>query len=367
MSIISSCRRGSAEAVFVVIGVLLVGAVLCGMLFLGSTESVTLDPSTAPQAPPSQAQTDTVRVGDLELPQAALGGGDSAIELGGDEEWRDLDKVFDGQGTISGTVDAAPGVVFPDGWELVVEPSKFVIGRKKAVTRVLELPGNQRTFEVRDLPMAAYRVYARARGLNCAAQEVSLYKVKGYEQMPGNHHARVMLRLMPAGFLDGSVLDDDGLPVEGLPVTIERLTTRERRMTLTGPDGLFAFQDVLDGKYMLYYGSPNKPLVAQEELHFRAPQVRRPEVVVPRLASIKIEVIDEHARGIPQAKVRGFGPTPIDTLTDAYGIATLRFLPAGRYKVRVDGSSSGLDRHGKMDFHLQGDEELELVQIVCRE
>ena len=61
----------------------------------------------------------------------------------------------------------------------------------------------------------------------------------------------------------------------------------------------------------------------------------------------------------------GWGPVTIAVETDLMGAAVVRFLPAGNYKVRVDGSSSGLDRRGKMDILLTGHEVEKPVQVVC--
>ena len=347
----------------VVFGVLAISALVFALLFVGSWgasgDASTVSPAQPDHAGPPPATSPQLAA--TTTPEIGTPAIETAVEL----DWREREKIFEGQARISGEIDAADGVVFPAQWRLVIEPSLFGVGRQHAATRILDMPGNQRSFEVADLPMGGYRVYAKAAGLNCSPQEVTLFKVEGYEHLPGRDHVHVQLRFARAGFMDGSVLDAEGQPAEGLSITMERSTTGERRSTETTPAGMFSFRDVVDGAHRIYFGDPNRPLIPAEDFVFKAPELRYPERAVPRLASVRFTIVDELARGIPGAKVRGWGPTPIDTETDAYGTALVRFLPAGRYKVRVDGSSSGLARDGKTDFLLEGGEVEKHVQVVC--
>ena len=299
--------------------------------------------------PGSAGAPDPAPAGRSELVAGAPVEGDLAprtsLEIGRDFPWKTAPKSFDGTCTISGVVEVALDLPFPERWTLVIEPSVFGKGRERAERRAVEMRGGERTFEERDLPMGGYRVWAQADGLNCAPQEVLLFRLADQPQLAGKDHAHLMLQLTRSGFVDGSVLDVDGRPVEGLAVTLEDRNDRSRRTVRTGPAGIWRVDDVRDGAYRVLFGPPDRPLIPAEDLGFVGPSHRFPDRVVPRLIAFEVRVLDDGGRPLAGASVRGLGQPlgAIEATTEADGIARVTHAPAGRYQLRVaaEGGWSG--------------------------
>lgn len=260
-------------------------------------------------------------------------------------------------GLLRGTVATPPGVPFPERWTLVVEPVEALEGSERAVRRELELDGTEREFDLRDLPLGGYAVSASAPGMSTRTTHVLL--VKGSAR-------RVMHMVMtPAGFIDGSLVEDGGAPAEGLTVTLVNMATGERRSTESDPAGLYLFEGVTDGRYTISFGDPVAPLLEAEELSFKAPSLRFPRRTIPHTCTVRFRVVDEFMNPLAGAAVRGFGNAggPIDLFSDEAGVAVAVALPAGRYRVSADHESG---RRGKATFELGASTREVSVEIPCR-
>jgi hypothetical protein len=350
-------RRGNAAVVTVAV-VTLFGLVVLGLLVWG-TSSGTPEPLGPERPAPGPVAAEDAPPRDPEELRAS-----SPIEVGADLEYKQYEKVFAGRGTISGAIDTAAGVPFPDSWELVIEPSKFGLGREHAETRVVAMPGAQRTFEEHDLPLAGYRVWARAAGLNCRGQEVLLFKLEGQEHLPGVSHKHLMLRFQRAGMLDGVVRDVNGVALVDLPVFVDETSGDWRAEVRTNGAGAWRVDGLLDGKYQVSLGSRTRPLQPVTEVVFSAPSQHLPDAVLPAMGSVVLRVVDGDGRGLPDAKLRGFGPVPIDATTDVVGEALQRFLLPGRYQLRAQHDTTAGE--GKLDLEVDADDDGRIVEIVCR-
>lgn len=235
--------------------------------------------------------------------------------------------VFDGSGTIAGHVFITPGAEMPARWTLTIEPSQFLEGKERAETRRLELSGSEVEFEVTGLPQAGYVVRASAVGMN--SSEINVMIARGLERQYVN------LKLKPAGFIDGGVTNTRGEPLDGLPVVLEAIDTHVRVETKTDSAGNFIFRDVLDNEYLLYFGSPDNPLIPKQSLLFRAPSLRMPTREIPHDSELTVTVVDSHEMPLAGVLLRGWGSAngAHQATTDSAGRATLRFLPEGQYKI----------------------------------
>lgn len=255
-----------------------------------------------------------------------------------------LVRDFNGRGSLAGRATVQAGLDFPKRWTLHLEPSQSLslAGRERAVTRDIVIEAGEE-FEVKDLPLGGYSVSARAPGLNGIPVDVALFKRQ--------EHAYVMLRMTPAGFLDGGVVDAEGVPVDDLLVLLERNEDLTRRETRTDAAGNYIFQDVLDGEYTLYFGSAETPLLPPRQLRFQAPSLRFPTSELPPMASVRLKAVDGDGRALPDVLFRGYGTKngTIEGTSDAAGEYRARFLPAGRYRV-----TAYLEKapRGKVNFDL---------------
>jgi len=234
---------------------------------------------------------------------------------------------FKGKGTIAGHLFVAPGAEMPANWTLIVEPSQYLQGKELAVTRRLELDASNVEFEINGLPQAGYVVRATAPGMN--SSEVNVLLARGFERQYIN------LKLRPAGFLDGGVTNKQGKPLDGLDVVLESTLTHLRVKTQTNMAGNYLFRGVLDGEYLLYFGSPDSPLLPKQSVLFKAPSLRFPTREIPHDGTLTVRVVDARNVLIPDAKIRGWGTIGgvLDAPTNSSGDALFRFLPPGKYKV----------------------------------
>ena len=254
-----------------------------------------------------------------------LGGGNARTPSGEDARFR-------GRGQIRGHVEVTGSEPFPLVWRLVVRPSTMLIGRELAEERILEFTDGRQDFVVADLPLAGYDVMAEAAALNGLPQPVLLER--------RNENPFLNLRMIPAGFLEGTLVDDEGLPAEGVPVALLSLESEdETEEVRTDALGKFHFESVLDGPYLLVVGHPNAPILPKPRaLRFQAPSMTLPPIELPPLATLDVQVTDVDQRGIPDVRVRGSGTRGgvFTGETDAYGAFRARHLPPGRYRIRIE-------------------------------
>ena len=173
----------------------------------------------------------------------------SGVEAGPAGAYASMDRVFEGTGTIFGEVQVEAGVPYPEAWTLTLEPSRVARGKEKAVTRTIQSEPGQRDFQLRDLPMASYRLGVAAEGLVARPQEVALFKLAGYEHMPGVNVVHVTSRLVRVASVEGRIRQASGDMAVDFPVyLIDRKSPNEGRMeVMTDSAGGFKFSDVSSG------------------------------------------------------------------------------------------------------------------------
>jgi hypothetical protein len=235
--------------------------------------------------------------------------------------------VARGQGTIRGRITAVPGVELPKVWTLIIEPHPYLQGRERAATRRLEFASGEQEFKVEGLPLAGYSVRARAPGLNDVTCSALL--------VPGSSDVFVSPQFRPSGFVDGTVLEPDGAPAEGVSVTLSSDSTHVRASTVTDASGAFSIANVSDDNYTLFIGAPEAPLLKPDSLSFTAPSMRVPTHTLPDTGSLRVAAVDANGRALSDAPITGYAQSggALSAATDVHGSATVRHLLPGRYRV----------------------------------
>jgi len=298
------------------------------------------------------------------------------LEVGGGSSMS-FEKSFDGRGRLVVVADTPPGIQFPPQWTLVVEPSLFLEGKSSAERRVIELGEGDFELEehagrqtarvvLEDLSYGSYAVSAEAVDMNTTRNEVVLFEVKGRPDLPGRRLAEIQVRLSPAGFLDGSVVSEvDGAPIEGCPVRLENLRTRDELGTVSSASGVFVFPSLKDGRYRLEVGREGNVL-HEAELSYSGPERTLEPVRIQPMASAVFRIRDEIGGLVPNVLIEGYSDSGagISARTDLYGEVRVPFLPAGAYRIKLNHPTG---RHGKTDFVLEGGEVDRLVEGVVRQ
>jgi hypothetical protein len=234
---------------------------------------------------------------------------------------------YAGRGILRGELIAAPGVVLPKEWSLVIEPHPWMSGAEHAVKKRIDFVEGERTFDVGDLPLGAYRVRAQTAKLNSTDQAVLLVK--------SSSNQFLTLMLQPAGTVDGRVFAADRAPADGLEIALESKATQVRARTTVGPDASFAFHDVLDGEYVLFIGPPEAPLVPPVDIAFKAPTLRIADHTLPPTGSMEITTFDERGKPMPDVEITGSGAPKgsLRVATDPEGKAVARWLMPAAYRL----------------------------------
>jgi hypothetical protein len=245
---------------------------------------------------------------------------------------------FQGTGTLRGTVDSAVGLSFPATWTLVLEPSPTLAGAGRPKAQRLEFTADQRDFTVEDVELGGYAIRAEAAGCNGRSVHVLLERTSS--------SAYVMLQLTPAGFIEGQLLDGRDLPVEDVAVWLfpGRLGAlaslgavgSEGRETRTSVEGLWRFDDVIDGAYTLVFGSPTAPLVEPATLSFQAPSLTWPSPELPVLTTLQVMIVDGYEQPVQGARVTVTSPALYETTSSATGMAMIPNLPPGTVRLSAE-------------------------------
>lgn len=232
-----------------------------------------------------------------------------------------------GTGSIRGRLVVDPGVPFPERWSVVVTPSRRALGVPTAEVRRLPVDDPTGEFTVKDLPLGGYEVRVEAPGMNSRPSVALL--------TPVSAHPYLIVSVSPTGFIDGFVIGGNSLPAEGLLVTLEERKSKERVETRTRGDGMYRFEDVKDGEYVLYVGPPEDPLVPARELSFESPSMRFTTIELPRTVEILIHTRDNFRSRLAGVTVSGFGPSGgrFEMVSDSEGEARVESLPPGRYRL----------------------------------
>ena len=266
-------------------------------------------------------------------------------------------RVFDGVGTIAGQVRMPDGSA-PPRWTLHLEPSLVTRGRGVAVTRTVEAAPTEETFEVRDLPMGAYRVFATAPGFRSAAVEVALYKLEGLEHLPGMNYVNLTVTLQGMASVDGIVRRASGDPADGLPVHLlphASAAPGDRISTATDLAGVYRFDAVPEGRWLLCVGDPAVPLISPRPVKVGIRPLELEEVQLPALATLELMVVDEAARPFPDVDVvgylRGAGRGSIRGRTGPQGRFRADYLQPGPWHIEATYATLGYT--GKRDWILE--------------
>lgn len=251
---------------------------------------------------------------------------------------------MDGEGIIRGHIGVNPGEVFPREWDLILEPHPYLQGRERAETRRVPMRGGEHDFRLEHVKLGGYRVRAEAAALNSSSADVLLVQ--------GSSDQCVELRFSPAGWLDGSVVDSQGRPAEGVHVTLVESTTRARLETDSNGAGAWEFRALLDGDYEISFGAAGRELVRGGSLAFRAPRLTYPPQTLPPTASLRVEVLDRLGRPALHARITGFGQSSggFDLRTDERGVALVRWLVPGVWRVTASEESEGLSARGEIEL-----------------
>ncbi len=264
---------------------------------------------------------------------------------------------LEGEGTIRGHVGGKTGVAFPREWNLILEPHPYLQGRERAESRRVEFRAGERDFRVEHLKLGGYRVRAEALAMNSSSADVLLVQ--------GSPDQFVELLLSPAGWLDGSVVDSEGRPAEGVRVTLVDLATRAEREALTDGAGAWEFRALLDGEYAIRFGAAGRELLPEGSLSFRAPRLSYPAQKLPPTSSLRVEVLDRLGQPAIGARVTGFGRPAgrFDVRSDDRGVARVRWLAPGTWRVSALDEGEGLAAHGELDL-VQGEEAVLPLRLV---
>lgn len=238
-------------------------------------------------------------------------------------------------GVLRGTVEVPEGTELEAPLTVRLSPSLTLAGRERADTRELELPPDGREFRFDGLPLAAYDVQVSTRGWFSVRQSVAL--------VPGSPHALVVVVLRRTGWLGGRVLDTEGAFVEGLTVMLQSEKPRWRRTETTRADGVFRFQDLLDGNYTLSLGPADAPFAPPLRVEYRVPSMDLGDLRVAPMGSLRVRVIDGLGRGVSGVRVRGVGSGGglVDGVTDAVGELLVPLQRPGRYRLRAEHGDLG--------------------------
>lgn len=234
------------------------------------------------------------------------------------------------RGSLRGHVEVAGEGDFPREWKLVVRPSTTLPEREHAVERTLELTDGQSDFALADLPLGGYDVVAEAEGFNGQVLPVLLE--------PGAEHPFVNLHIVPAGTLEGVVLDSHGVAAEGIVVTLLAVEESHAREARTDARGAYRFEKLPDGAYELLLGTATAPLVPERHaVRFLAPHLTFPDLTLPPLGEIDVRVVDSFARPLEGVEVRGSGTNggAFEGKTDFDGRLVAKHLPPGHFRMRL--------------------------------
>ncbi|MEM8710488.1 MAG: hypothetical protein AAGG01_06015 [Planctomycetota bacterium] len=326
-----------------------------------------IQPATADGAAGKEPPPGMMRQADLVALEAAGPRTMGNLETRPAGGYEPFEKVFgDSGGTIIGEV-RVEGAEYPEVFTILLEPSRIAEGREAAVTRTLTSEPGMRTFEIRDLPLASYRLSASAPGLATPKVEVQLFRVAERPNQRGLDFLNVDLTLRPMAAVTGVVRTSSGDAASDLalyltpftppggdrvqPAEVGALTRLETRTTIAGT---YRFEGVAPGPWMLHIGDPIKPLQPPTPVGMRSKDVQVNDLDLPPLATLDLIVLDHLARPCPDVKITGYlkgaGTGSFSAKTDSVGRLEVPYLQPGPW--RIDAHDEQLDQKGRADFLL---------------
>ncbi len=335
-----STRAGAARASLVGWLIVLLGALLVGWWALRPVAT-----EAAPAALPPTPEPVPAALENPEATRVASGlGVEGPRPLPAYPKELDDPTRFRGVGRIEAHLTVATGVTAPTRWTLVLEPAPFKIGAEHARARRIEVEG-QTTLVADDVALGSYSVRAEAGDFECKPFDLELRKPELVDIV-------FPLELFERGTLTGRVLDELGLPVQGMAVFALARTGSAARETRTDDAGNFAFERLPDGDWKIRVATRENPLASAEDVTFAAPSLHLREFTVPRSGSIEVQVVDELGVGLVGTLVEAIGlrSGPLSVTTGPDGFAKLGPAIAG--EVRLFASD---ERAGEAETTLQFD------------
>lgn len=256
---------------------------------------------------------------------APAAGEDLAFGPGSDPDRR----RFEGTGVLRGHVQVLETDRPTDGWHLELVPSRIYAGSEHAEGRTQRYTSDAFDFRIEDLPFGAYDVRAVAAGYNGAWLSFVLDA--------SHDDSFVNLSLLPAGFLEGQVVDGEGNALEGIGLWLVAEADGSRLRATSDAFGRYRFERVPDGAYDLVLGSLEDPYREPERLAFRAPSMTLPPLELAGLGILIVQVLDPDEVPVIDAHVTGNAPGvgKLDGRTDVQGTLVVEHLAQGRAHLRV--------------------------------
>jgi len=307
-----------------------IAAVGIGLFGIGPSERASREREDV--GPPIDRRNTTHAPPPVEPPSAPAPGAERT-SVG--EPERDSEIEIEESAPTSGSLRVV--VVRKDGKPLEEEcvvaigpPGLPVEGAARTTSRATIPPGRDRcAFD--PLPFGMYAVSAVAES-----------RTTGWAQVfvtPEAPHPLVRLVLSPARFVDGTILDEEGAPVEGVRVSIvpeDEEAGRIRAEARSNAAGYYRIEGVVEGAYSLRVGPEESAFFPPVRISIAASALRH-DVRLASLGSLEVLVTDEEGRPLESALVEGYGP-PGGTFrgrTEPTGAFVARALPAGEYRVHV--------------------------------
>ncbi len=172
------------------------------------------------------------------------------------------------------------------------------------------------------------------------------------------------LQFLPVAQVFGSIFDDRGDAVIGLPLHLRDLDGSLAASATSDGAGTFQFCSIPAGSYELLAGRGESPLRPTRVLELGAGKHVLEPLRTARLSEYRLRVVTEDGRPVAGASVEGTGRTGggFYGSTSADGSFLARFLPPGRYRVVASRDDLGIGE-GRLDV---GAEAPALAAILLR-
>lgn len=231
-----------------------------------------------------------------------------------------------------------------DAWTLEVENVAGAIAHALDATRSLEFTAPSIVFDAG--LGSTLGIQAHATGFASATAWVRLTSAAPT--------ADVELVLGPASAVEGRIVDDAGLPVADIQVSLapafivsDPKSARTNLAISTRTNALGAFQTLSlnTGRWNLLVGDRSHPLARRNDIDIdiAGRRVVLEPLELPRTFELLVRVLDDHGARVPGARVSGSGTNggAILLATDGDGEVRASRLPAGRYRVFADSPTRG--------------------------
>ncbi len=185
------------------------------------------------------------------------------------------------------------------------------------------------------LPGGSYSVRAAAAGRTSSARRVDL-DVRSPD-------AEVELLLEPCAVAQGALLQHDGLPAADIAVHVVDAAGQWLGSASSGPDGAYTLECVPPVAGRLLVGALAGPWIAPIDVDLSVVRLRVPDVTLPPMGRLVVEVRDEFGAFVPDLALGGLSDSSVrlELQTDARGIAACALVPPGTWRVFGDAGPLG--------------------------